>query len=264
MPSPFPGMNPWLERPGLWPDVHDSLVVALRRALAPLVSPRYYIALRQRMVFAIMPSEPAFILPDVSVLEQSVLAEALKLEKAVLAEPVIVEVPVREKIPEDYLEVVEASTHLVVTVIEILSLSNKTPGKDRRAYEYKRERIFQTPTHLVEIDLLRDGEPMPFTLRTQTNGHLSHYRILVKRGDYGRRACLYPFSVRDPIPIFPLPLQSGDTEPPIRLGEVIKQLYDEGRYNLRIDYSQPLEPPLGEADAQWAKEILRAQGTMIS
>jgi hypothetical protein len=259
MPISFPGMDPWLERPSLWPDVHDSLIMALRIALAPLVSPRYYIAIRQRTVFAVTPSEPAFILPDVSVIEQSVLADGdVKLAQTVLAEPVIVDVPVREKIPEDYLEVVEASTHRVIAVIEILSLSNKMPGKDRRVYEIKRERIFQTPTHLVEIDLLRGGEPMPFTLRTPTNGHLSHYRILVKRGDYGRRAHLYPFNVRDLIPIFPLPLLPGDAEPPVRLGDVLKETYNACRYGLRIDYAQPPEPPLSEVDAQWAQGVLRA------
>jgi hypothetical protein len=261
MPYPFPGMNPWLERPGLWPDVHDNLILGLQRTLAPLVSPRYYIAVKQRTVFAVVPAEPKLILPDVSVVErdrpfQVANSGVASMEASVLAEPIIVDVPVRETIPEDYLEIVEAATEEVVTVIELLSLSNKMPGKDRRAYEYKRERIFRTLTHLVEIDLLRDGDPMPFTF-LQTNGYMSHYRILVKRSEY-RHAYLYPFGVRDPIPVFPLPLQPGDTEPPIRLGELLKALYDQVRYDLRVDYSQPPTPPLSEADTMLVAEILRA------
>jgi len=258
MPSPFPGMDPWLERPGLWPEFHDNLIIRLQDALAPLVRPRYYIATKQRTVFAVAPSEPPYIIPDVAVLESSEFADHIKSESAVLAEPMIVEVPVREKITEDYLEVVEASTHEVIAVIEILSWSNKTPGRDRCVYERKRERIFQKPAHLVEIDLLRAGAPMPFTY-LQANGRMNHYRILVKRSNHWRRAYLYPFNLRDPIPLVPLPLQPGDTEPPIRLGEVLKQAYDEAGYDFRVDYNRPPEPPLRDADAQWAAEILRAK-----
>jgi len=258
VPSPFPGMDPWLEHPGFWPEVHENLIIRLQDALAPLLRPRYYVVTKQRTVFAVAPSEPPYIIPDIAVLEPPVLADHLKAESAVLTEPMIVEVPVPEKITEDYLEVVKASTHEVITVIEILSWSNKTPGRDRRAYERKRERIFQTPTHLVEIDLLRAGEPMPFTF-LQTNGHLNHYRILVKRGERGRRAFLYPFNLRDPIPVVPLPLQQGDVEPPIRLSEVFKQTYEACGYDMRINYHEPPEPTLSENDAKWAAEILRAK-----
>lgn len=182
----------------------------------------------------------------------------LQSETAVLAEPIIVELPIREKVYEDYLEIVEAATHCVITVIEILSWSNKQPGRDRKAYEAKRNRIFQTETNFVEIDLLRAGQPMPFVF-SKTNGHLTHYRILVKRGDNVWQAYLYPFNLRDSIPIFPLPLQPGDSEPPVRLGEILNETYDVLRYSARLDYGQPPEPPLSDADAQWAAEILRAE-----
>jgi len=86
---------------------------------------------------------------------------------------------------------------------------------------------------------------------------MDHYRILVKRGDR-RRAHLYPFSVRQAIPVFPLPLQAGDREPAVRLGDMLKQIYDECRYNFRIDYGKPPIPALNTDDAQWAAEILRA------
>jgi hypothetical protein len=258
-------MNPWLERPGLWPDVHDNLVLGLQRTLAPRIRPRYYVAVKQRAVIAVAPPEPEPVYPDVSVIERSTpfhgagLAAASE-EESILVKPIIVEVPVRETITEDYLEVVEAATHRVITVIEILSPSNKQPGRDRRAYECKRERIFRSPTHLVEIDLPRAGEPMPVTL-LQTNGYSSQYRILVKRGEYMRRAYLYPFSVRDPIPVFQLPLQPGDSEPSIHLGILLKEIYDDLGYDLRVDYTKPPAPPLSEVDARWAAEILQeAQG----
>jgi hypothetical protein len=257
MPKPFPGMNPWLERPGLWPDVHTSLIVALRRKLAPLVHPRYYIALEQRIVMAVVPAEPTPVYTDVAVIERSEPFQAKEPPEMAVAEPVIVEVPEQETITEDYLEVVEIATHRVITVIEILSLSNKRPGEDRQAYLSKREKIFRTQTNLVEIDLLRHWAPMPFAF-LQTDGGASHYRILVKRGDQTRRAHLYPFNVRDPVPIFSLPLQVGDVEPPVYLGAVLREVYDESGYALRIDYGQPPVPPLSEEDAKWAADILRA------
>jgi hypothetical protein len=257
MPIPFPGMDPWLERPGLWPDVHMNLIIAFQKVLAPLVRPRYYVAVQQRTVVAVVPPDPHPIFPDLSVVQQAGPDENRESSTAVLAQPIIVEVPVQEMIKEAYLEVVEVASQQVITVIEILSHSNKKPGKDRRVYESKRQKIFRTLTHLVEIDLLRDGEPMPFTF-LQTNGHMNHYRILVKRGDHWRRAYLYSFNVRDSIPVFPLPLQPGDREPLIRLGEALQKVYDENGYDLRVDYNRPPEPPLSEADMTWAKEIMRA------
>jgi len=258
MPSPFPGMDPWLERPTLWPGVHDNLIIRLQAALAPLIGPRYYVEVKQRAIFAVFPPEPQFIYPDVAVFEDRQSHLPLESETAVLAEPIIVEVPIREKVYEDYLEIVETATHRVITVIEILSWSNKQPGRDRKAYEAKRNRIFQTETNLVEIDLLRAGQPMPFVF-SKTNGHISHYRILIKRGDNEWQAYLYPFSIRNSIPIFPLPLQPGDSELPVRLGEILNETYDVLRYASRIDYSQYPEPRLSDADAKWAEEILRAR-----
>jgi hypothetical protein len=251
-------MDPWLERPGFWPDVHDSLIMSLRRALAPLLRPKYYLAVQQRTVIAVVPPEPQPLFPDLAVLELDKSSLAQEEPFAAFVEPILVEIPVHETITEDYLEVVEAASRQVVTIIEILSPSNKRAGEDRQAYISKREKIFRTPMNFVEIDLLRDWSPMPFTV-SQTNGHLSHYRILVKRNVSVRHAFLYPFSVRDPIPVFPLPLQSGDVEPPVRLGAGLKEIYDEYGYDLYIDYNRPPEPPLSDADAQWAAEILRTK-----
>jgi len=258
MALPFLGMDPWLERPGLWPDVHDSLILALRRTLAPLLRPRYYIAVRQRSVLAVSAEESVAIYPDVAIVDSGQAPVQSESTSSVAAEPIVVSVPVRESLQEDYLEIVEAQTHQVISVIEILSPNNKQPGEDRRSYESKRERIFRTLTNLVEIDLLRGWAPMPFTF-VQNNGKMSHYRILVKRGDHPRRAFLYPFNLKDAIPSFQLPLQRGDQEPLVHLGELLGEIYDEGGYDLRIDYSQPPVPPLGDEEAAWASEILRGR-----
>jgi AraC-like DNA-binding protein len=204
MPIPFPGMDPWLERPGLWPDVHENLIIRLQDQLAPLLRPRYYLAVQQRTVVAVAPLDPNPIFPDLAVVERDKSLLDREYSEASGVEPVVVGIPFQETITEDYLEVVEVATHRVVTIVEILSPSNKRAGEDREAYISKREKIFRAQINLVEIDLLRDWPPMPFTF-LQANGHSSHYRILVKRGKNLRHAFLYSFSVRDPIPIFSLP-----------------------------------------------------------
>ena len=42
MESPFPGIDPYLEHPWLWPDVHHRLIAALADNLGARVAPRYY------------------------------------------------------------------------------------------------------------------------------------------------------------------------------------------------------------------------------
>lgn len=256
MPSPFPGMDPWLEHPGLWPDVHERLVIALADHLGPGLRPRYYVAVGIHSYVITLPLEPASLrYPDVMVVDTRAEAQGPAPAMAPSAEPVVVTVPVPEPVEESYLEVREVASGKVITVIEVLSPTNKRPGEGREAYEAKRLAILRSRTHLVEIDLLRDWEPMPFW----GGGRGSHYRILVRRGERRERANLYSFTVRDLIPRFPLPLQAGDPEPVVDLKPLLDGLYDRASYDLRVDYTQPPVPPLADADARWAAQVLRQQ-----
>ena len=137
-----------------------------------------------------------------------------------------------------------------MTLLELLSPGNKLHRQGREDYLVKREEVFSTRTNLVEIDLLRDGRPMP------VEGALrpADYRILVRRGHEGRRARLYVFSVRDPIPSVGIPLLPGDAEPQLRVGDVLHGVYARARFDLRLDYSKDPVPPLDEADRAWARE----------
>lgn len=258
MSSPFPGMDPWLEHPGLWPDVHERLVMAIARHLGPILRPRYYVAVGIHSYVVTLPLEPPTIrYPDVMLVDTPYEEPADALAPATSAdEPVVVTVPVPEPVEESYLEVREVASGKVITVIEVLSPTNKRPGEGREAYETKRATILRSRTHLVEIDLLRDWEPMPFW----GGGQDSHYRILVRRGEQRERADLYAFTVRDPIPRFALPLQKDDAEPVVDLKPLLDELYDEASYDLRVDYTQPPVPPLSDVDAQWAAEALSQAG----
>jgi hypothetical protein len=157
---------------------------------------------------------------------------------------------------ETYLEVRETGTDYVVTVLECLSPTNKRPGRGRRIYEDKRVDVLASRTHLVEIDLIRAGEPMPI----MGNGRASDYRILVSRGDCRPNATLYAFGVHQPIPTFPLPLKPGDQEPTVDLGSLLHNLYDQASYDLRLDYTGAPDPPLSPAAAAWADQLLRQKG----
>lgn len=84
----------------------------------------------------------------------------------------------------------------------------------------------------------------------------SDYRIVIVRGWERPRASLYAFDVRDPIPPIPIPLQRGEEEPLLDLNALLHRLYDQAVYNLRVDYTRPPEPPLGEADATWASDLI--------
>ena len=88
----------------------------------------------------------------------------------------------------------------------------------------------------------------------------SDYRILVRRGWEQTQAARPTLSVRNPLPEVQVPLRRD--EPPARLaiGELLPAIYDRARYNLRLDYRQPPDPPLSSEDAAWAEELLSAAG----
>lgn len=256
MPIPFPGMDPYLEQPGLWPDLHNSLIVALRDDLAPRLRPRYYVAIEER-TYTVEPGDLVLAgRTDVAVARPGQAPEPEREWPTAPVGAVIVEVELPDLIRETYLEVRAAADGQVVTLLGILSPTNKRPGEGRGQYLRKRRAVLGSLTHLVEIDLLRGGEPMP----VQRWSGRSDYRIMVSRGEERPRALLIPFSVRQPIPAFPLPLAAGDPEPAVELGPLLHALYDRGGYDLRLSYRAEAAPPLSAEAAAWADALLRAAG----
>lgn len=253
MSSPFPGMDPYLEHPSLWPDVHNRLIAYIADALSPKVAPDYYVRLERR-AFLVAPDDLAFIgRPDVAVISptQPRSKQALPLAEAGV---VSIIVPMADEVEETFLEVHDVRSGTLVTVLELLSPANKLHHDGREAYERKRRYIFSTRTNLVEIDLLRDGEPLPMDGKKV----VSDYRIMVSRGSTRPRAQLYPFNLRQPIPAFHLPLLPGDKEPLVELNEILHELYGRARYDLSLNYQQPPYPPLPEEEQAWAQELIAA------
>lgn len=257
MPSPFPGMNPYLENSELWPEVHSRLIVAISDAISPQVLPKYRVAIEKR-IYQVNEESLSVGIPDVLVINSksdtdtsSNVAVAEPLNK-----PINVNIPVPEEVIEGYLEVREVGTGEVITVIELLSPKNKLSKEGRNAYENKRQKILGSATHLVEIDLLRSGKSMPIVGKEIP----SSYRILVSRSNYRPKAELYPFELQETIPQFPLPLRAGDIEPLLDLQLLINQVYDRAGFYVAIDYTNEPAPKLSKTDTVWADNLLRQQG----
>lgn len=256
MPSPFPGMNPYLEHPSLWAGIHHRLITAIANDLAPQIRPKYIVAIEER-VYEVNGDAALLIgVPDVSVQSSLSLGKQTESDLAVtlVTQPIEVILPMPEILTEAYLEIRAVETEEVITVIEVLSPKNKQLSIGRLQYETKRLKILGSATHLVEIDLLRQGNPMPMTGQAQ-----SHYRIVVSHSEIRPRASLYGFNLPDQIPKFPVPLRTGELEPTIDLKPLLDEIYDQGSYDLRIDYRRPPIPALSEPEMVWVQERLQQQ-----
>lgn len=254
--NPFPGMNPYLEQPRFWPGVHNDLIAQMRTNLGPQLPPQYRMEINERFEIDVAPpvddEAPRGIIPDLSITtERGDAGGVLVAEPPAPEGGVLVQTPAPVRVT--YLEVRQAPDDRVVTVVEILSPSNKAPGSGRTDYIRKREDILTSPVNLVEIDLLRGGEPMPLTTPVPP----CHYRILVSRERWRPSARLFPFTVMNAIPKFPLPLLEGDAKIEADIGPLLSGMHHTGRYNMAVNYDQPPPgPALDAAILQWLDERL--------
>ncbi|MGB0560399.1 MAG: DUF4058 family protein [Spirulinaceae cyanobacterium] len=247
---PFPGMNPYLEQPERWPTVHNRLIVAIADFLTPLLLPKYQVDIDKR-VYEVTGLNTLLIgRPDVTVQQsrQPVSSNRADAGVAIAAQPIPVTLPTNEEVREAYLEVKDVAMQKVVTAIEILSPTNKR-GEGREKYLVKRQKVLNSQTNLVEIDLLLKGEPMPLA----QGNPMGDYRILVSRAIQRPSADLYPFKLRDRIPNFPLPLKPSEQEPVIDLQTLVEDVYQRSGYDHFLNYQENLNMPLSKEDQQWIK-----------
>jgi hypothetical protein len=257
MPSPFPGMNPYLEQRHFWPKVHNWLIMIMAESLIPQLLPKYIVDTEIEVYLTTPEEELSIGIPDVTVQQKTnTRNRSSNVAVAVAAEPAKVRIPMPVEITHNYLEIKDAASKRVVTAIEILSPVNKRSGPGREKYLRKRQRIFGSLTNLIEIDLLRSAKPMPLVEGEANND----YRILVSRSDTRPTADMYAFNVQNQIPLFPVPLQPGDAEPVVNLKDLLDLVYDRARYDVRIDYSTEPVPRLSDGDVAWADGLLKELG----
>jgi hypothetical protein len=170
--------------------------------------------------------------------------------------PRIGELVMPDEVVERYLEVRDVVSGEVVTVIELLSPTNKLTREGRSQYERKRLKVLGSATHLVEIDLLRAGEPFP--IRIVPDDTQAPYRIVVSRSQDRPRAEVYLFGLRDPIPDIPIPLHMGEPDATLPLNQVLHELYDRAGYDQFLNYHQSPVPPLTDSEAAWAATLIQS------
>lgn len=251
MPSPFPGMNPWMEAPELWPGVHAALISEMRSRLNAIMPPRYFADVEER-VFLCDLDDPLIrlIVPDVAVREsfEPLGSESGSTNVATMTPSLqarMLDLRVRER-----RIVIRSSDHQpIVTAIEILSPSNKLQGSAGRvSYLSKRDELLQSDAHFIEIDLLRAGK------RTEPVYGMGRgdYLIWLSRSQHRTHVDYWPTVLETSLPTIPVPLLPGDPDVPLNLQAVLHDAYDRSGYVRRLDYSRSVPaPPLSDAQISW-------------
>jgi hypothetical protein len=251
-------MDPYLEAPAIWPDLHNVLAMNVRGQLQRQISPHYAAVLVPYIAFETIDiTTVRAIVPDIGVLEGEPAQQTMQssaIAPAPLSGIATMDLPTRYT----RIEIRSLSDDVLVTAIEILSPVNKRSGTDGAgAYDRKRREILRSDVHLLEIDLLRAGQRPAM----ETALPSAPYFVFLSRAERRPHVEIWPLSLEEPIPLLPVPLRSPDPDVPIDLGRALHDAYREARYDLRIDYTQPPPPPaLDEATAGWLAARLRECG----
>jgi hypothetical protein len=256
MDIPFPGMDPYLEHSLLWPGFHNGLMYCMLAQLQPLLKPRYLAKLEER-VYLEGPEQQT--IPDISVSKRPE-SGGVALAEPQTDTPLIVEdFPL--EMHESFIEIIDLyNQHRLVTVIELLSPSNKRGGIGRRAYLAKRRETLKKAVHLVEIDLLRRGRHTVRVPLRRLSATVESYQYLacVTRWPQRRKYEVYPWRLLDRLPRLRIPLADPDPHVPLDLRPALERVYQDGSYLQRVKYDEPCEPPLPPADQAWATQQWQA------
>lgn len=262
MPSPFPGMDPYLEG-DMWQEFHERLANQISMQLLPLLAPRYVALLAKRYsvdrpalgVFDI-PS-PRVFYPDVHIVAPPrTIRESSASGAPAVAEP-SVELPSALEVPQLSVEVRDVANRHLVALIEILSPANKY-GEGYREYTERRTGLMRTATHILELDLLRQGARIPLVGAPPP----AAYYIYLSRSQRRPYTQVWAVALRDCLPIVPVPLLAPDPDVPLDVQAAVDACFGLVGYERLLDYSIPPPPPeLDAADAAWVDQRLRAVRT---
>lgn len=221
---PFPGMDPYIQEGQYFSDLRFSLTVGISAALQPLLRPKYAAFIRPR----------DYRQNSVSGMES-------------LHEPVV--------------HIIEPSDlDRPITIVEVVGSDNKIEGSERALYREERQRHWQAGANLVEIDLLRTGQPtvrIPFVF--SHNVPASPYIVAVNR-THPHRMEAYPIGLRDPLPKVAIPLGPADDDVTLDLQAVFQRNWIEGPYVRLIQYDQRPPGPLSPDDWAWCLATARSGG----
>jgi len=261
--SPFPGMDPYLEQH--WGDVHTSLMVYIRNQINAQLPDELQARVEESTAIQIEDETRRVVYPDVRIVEDQAYQPsgdggvALATETITTAKPIIIKMDIVdvETRTQRTIEIIDISSHdRVVTAIEVLSPSNKIGRESRLAYKRKRDAYLESGVNLIEIDLVRDGDPIvAIPLPLIPKQYWGDYITCVQRATQPSQFELYPMPLRQPLPDISIPLRRTDKDVLLQTQALIDQCYQDGRY-WRTDYSLPLRPRLSELDVSWAETLL--------
>jgi len=256
MPSPFPGMDPYLEAPEHWRSFHHLLADEIMAQLNRTLSARYYADVEVRtMLEEVSISSVHAIFPDTGVVEVEPYAASATAMTALPAAPIQRLAMPLEQSRLRSVRVYTTEARTLVASIEILSPANKR-GEGLEAYRLKRDRMLRSPVHLIEIDLLRGLQRPGWEVREPPID--TDYILLVNRAhmDRDRLSDIWPVALNQSLPRLPVPLLDVDPEVALDLGSAVAVIYERAAYARRIDYAQPVPPPkLRPAMAAWLAAI---------
>lgn len=267
MPSPFPGMDPYIESCGLWEDFHDNLISEIHAAAARVVPDRYVVRVGERsyIVFAVagdLDPERWGTQADVAITQTA--SEIRPPMQKVPAGPTAIAEPegavamhafVDTEFRESFVEVhaLEPERRLVTT-IEVLSPSNKRyESVGWNQYARKRSAHLAGGPNLVEIDLLRGGTRMPMMEPWPD----SPYYLLACHRAKAPKCTVWPAFFDRPLPKVRVPLAPPDDDIVLALEPMVDAIYERSRYAVDIDYRQPCHPPLDPPADEWLQQRLR-------
>jgi hypothetical protein len=247
-------MNPYLEQEQAWHDFHQQFITGIAQALVPLVRPTYIVVLEEYVHIHERSHEERRLVgaPDVSIARTSIKSTgALSTTSLVNNPPVYLEVPMAVEAERlSYLNIQDRQSREIITTLELLSPSNKTPGADREQYIAKRRRILHSNVNFVEIDLLHGGPRMPMEGLPDCD-----YYAMVSRAEVPRRVGVWPIKLRERLPLIPVPLRAPDRDAVLDLQELLHRVFNAASYEDYIYTGNP-DPPLHPQDAAWAKELI--------
>lgn len=240
---------------GVWSDVHTRLIGYICDEIDTQLPGDLVARAEEGVALAALDAHESRARADVAVVENEAWKrgitpqwepEPTKPEK--LSRPILVRTPLPTP---RWVEIRSVSGHLV-TVIEVTSLSNKT-AHGRSLTEQRTARLIAAGVHTVEIDLIRGG----IGARDVREGNWPKEpcQISLIRAYESSLTEVYPCPLRQPLPVFAVPLRRQDPDLVLDLQPLIDRCHRRGRYAL-LDYQADPPGPLSSEDLLWAREIL--------
>ncbi|MBM3980656.1 MAG: DUF4058 family protein [Planctomycetes bacterium] len=224
MPSPFPGMDPYLETPKLWPAFQHQTLACLYQILLPGLVDRYRARVGTRSYVSETPLFTSII---------------------------------REQFSEEFIEIRNRTDGKLVTLLEVVSPANKSTAAERQAYLDARQVALNQKAGVVEIDLVMQGKPM---LNYSRDGLPEYdYAVTVTRSNAPDRYEIYTATLQKRLPKFKLPLAADDRDALIDLQAAFARAYDLGTFSTQIDYkgAPHADVPLTAEYKTWTDDLLK-------